>query len=145
MTEKIIYTDMVADLLHHGHLNYLTQIHERLVKNTNNKFYVGIHNNIDIQIYKRHPVLTMEERIKILNYFPLIDKIISNAPVSLNEEYIKSHKINILCIPNNRTEEEIKLMYQIPIKLGIKIEKFNYCQEISTSDIIKRIKNRDDL
>lgn len=87
----------------------------------------------------------MEERIKILNYFPLIDKIISNAPVSLNEEYIKSHKINILCIPNNRTEEEIKLMYQIPIKLGIKIEKFNYCQEISTSDIIKRIKNRNDL
>lgn len=26
MTEKIIYTDMDADLLHHGHLNYLTQI-----------------------------------------------------------------------------------------------------------------------
>jgi choline-phosphate cytidylyltransferase len=145
MSEKIIYTDMVADLLHFGHLRFLTQIHERLVKNTNNKFYVGIHNNIDTQTYKRNPVLTMEERIKILEYFPLIDKIISNAPVTLTEEYIKLHKINTFCIPNNRSEEEINLMYKIPIELGIKIETFDYCQEISTSDIIKRIKNRDDL
>ena len=142
---KIIYTDMVADLLHHGHLSFLTQIHDKLIKNTNNKLYVGIHNNQDVQIYKREPILSMEERIKILEYFPIIDKIIPNAPVSITEDYIKLHNISTLCIPNNRTQEEINLFYNIPLKLGINIELFNYNDKISTSKIIKRIKDRDDL
>ena len=145
MTEKIIYTDMVADLLHYGHLQYLQQIYNRLIKNTNNKLYVGIHNNQDVQVYKRNPVLTMEERIKILEYFHLIDKIIPNAPVTLTKEYINLHQINTLCVPNNRTPEELKLMYKIPIELGVKIEYFKYCDQMTTSKIIERIKERDDL
>ena len=145
MTENIIYTDMVADLLHYAHLQYLEQIYNRLIKNTNNKLYVGIHNNQDVQVYKRNPVLTMEERIKVLEYFPLIDKIIPDAPVTINEEYINLHQINTLCVPDNRTQEELELMYKIPIELGIKIEYFNYCKEMSTSKILKRIKERDDL
>lgn len=145
MTEKIIYTDMVADLLHYGHLQYLQQIYDKLIKNTNNKLYVGIHNNQDVQVYKRNPVLSMEERIKVLEYFTLIDKIIPNAPVNINKEYINLHQINTLCVPDNRTQEELELMYKIPIELGIKIEYFNYCKEMSTSKILKRIKERDDL
>ena len=54
---KIIYLDMVADLLHFGHLNYLTQIYDKLVKKTDNKLYVGIHNDNDVQTYKRKPIL----------------------------------------------------------------------------------------
>ena len=87
----------------------------------------------------------MEERIKILEYFPLIDKIIPNAPVSIEEDYIKLHQINVICMPKNRTQEEINLMYSIPLKLGVEIEYFNYNEKISTSNIIQRIKNRDDI
>lgn len=145
MTEKIIYTDMVADLLHYGHLQYLQQIYDKLIKNTNNKLYVGIHNNQDVEVYKRNPVLSMEERIKVLEYFPLIDKIIPDAPVTINEEYINLHQINTLCVPDNRSPEELELMYKIPIEQGVKIEYFKYCKEMSTSKILKRIKERDDL
>ena len=99
---NIIYIDMVADMLH---------------KNTNNKLYLGIHNDIDVQVYKRKPILTMNERINILSYFPLIDKIIPNAPINVDEEYIKLHKIDFICMPNNRTDEEIKLMYEYPQKI----------------------------
>lgn len=145
MSEKIIYTDMVADLLHFGHLKYLTNIYNSLVKNTNNKLYVGIHNDKDVLSYKRRPILTMEERIKILEYFPLIDKLIPNAPVSISEDYIKLYKINFLCVPNNRTSQELELMYKIPLQLGVKIKYFDYCKDISTSSIIKRIKDSNDL
>lgn len=145
MSEQIIYIDMVADLLHFGHLGYLSQVYNRLIKDTNNKLYVGIHNNQEVQTYKRTPVLTMDERIKILEYFPLINKIIPNAPLSINEEYIKLHNINIICIPDNLNQDEIKLMYDIPLKLGLNVEFFKYNHQISTSEIIQRIKNRDDL
>jgi len=145
MSGKIIYTDMVADLLHYGHLQYLEQIYNRLIKNTNNKLYVGIHNNLDVKVYKRNPVLSMEERIKILEFFPLIDKIIPDAPVTITEEYIKLHNINTLCLPDNRSQDELKLMYEIPIKSEVKIEYFKYCNQISTSKIIEIIKKRNDL
>jgi cytidyltransferase-like protein len=145
MSEKIIYTDMVADLLHFGHLSFLKQIYNKFIEGTNNKLYVGIHNNDDVQVYKRNPILSMEERIKILEFFPIIDKIIPYAPVSIYEEYIKLYNINTICVPGNRTQKEIDLMYQVPISLGVSIEFFNYNDLISTSEIIKRIKNRDDL
>ena len=51
----IIYTDMVADLYHYGHAKYLENIYNKLIKNTNNLFYIGIHNDLDVQSYKRRP------------------------------------------------------------------------------------------
>ena len=141
---KIIYVDMVADMLHYGHLNYLTQIYDNLIKNTNNKLYLGIHNDNVAQFYKRKPILTMNERINILSYFPLIDKIIPNAPINVDEEYIILHKIDFICMPNNRTDEEIKLMYEYAQKNNM-IKIFNYTESISRSDIIKRIKDINDL
>ena len=141
---KIIYVEMVADLLHYGHLNYLKNIYEKLIKNTTNKLYLGIHNDNEIQIYKRRPVLNMNERIKILSFVPFVDKIIPNAPVSVTQDYINLHKIDKICMPNNRTEEEIKLMYEIPYKNNMMVI-FDYTTTISTSEIINRIQNRDDL
>jgi len=49
--------------------------------------------------------------------------------------------LGMICIPNNRNDKEIELMYKEPVKLGI-IQKFNYLEGISTSDIIERIKTR---
>ena len=139
---KIIYVDMVADLLHYGHLNYLKQIFETLIEGTNNKLYVGILNNESVKLYKRNPVLTMEERINVISFCSFIDKVIPNAPLTLDEDYIKLHNIHKICIPDNRTKEETELMYP---NLDGMLERFNYTHSISTSEIIQRIKNRDDL
>ena len=58
---------MVADLYHYGHMNWLEQIYLKLIKNTNNKFVVGVHNDETVCTYKRAPIMTMEERIKTLD------------------------------------------------------------------------------
>jgi len=141
----IIYTDMVADLYHYGHANYIENIHNKLIKDTNNLFYVGIHNDFDVQCYKRKPILTMHERIKVLQSNKFINKIIPDAPVYLTKEYALEHNINVLCIPDNRTIDEINEWYKPIIDIGIKVIKFPYTKEISTSNIIKKIKNRTDL
>jgi cytidyltransferase-like protein len=139
---KIIYVDMVADLLHYGHLNYLKQIYETLIEGTSNKLYVGILNNESVKLYKRNPVLTMKERINVISFCSYIDKVIPNAPLTVTEDYIKLYNIHKICIPNNRTKEETELMYP---NLDGMLEIFDYTPTISTSEIIKRIKNREDL
>lgn len=141
----IIYTDMVADLYHYGHANYIESIYNKLIKDTNNLLYVGIHNDSAVESYKRKPILTMPERIKVLQSNKFIDKIIPNAPLYLTKEYLLEHNINVLCIPDNRTIDEINEWYKPAIDIGINIVKFPYTNEISTSSIITKIRNRTDL
>ena len=49
---------------------------------------MGILNNESVKLYKRDPVLSMEERINVLSFFNLVDKIIPNAPLTVDNEYI---------------------------------------------------------
>ena len=72
----IFYTDTVSDLFHFGHLNYLTQIYNMYIKNTEKLLYIGIHNDKTVESYKRVPIMTMEERIKSVKLLaPFVNKL----------------------------------------------------------------------
>ena len=134
---------MVGDLFHYGHVNFIKEIHDKY-KNPGDKIYIGVHNDETIKSYKRKPILTMDERINVISSCKYIDKIIPNAPLNITNNYIQEHKIDLVFIPDNRTEEEIKLMIPGIYDKGI-VRKIKYTDTISTTDIIKRIKERDDL
>ena len=137
----IFYIDMVADLLHYRHINYLKKINEYKL-NEGDKLYVGIHNDKTVEEYKRIPILTMDERIKVLECCKYIDKIIPDAPLKINDEYLNLHGINKVFIPNNRTDEEKILMLSNIKNPNIEIITIPYTNTISTTDIINRIINR---
>jgi cytidyltransferase-like protein len=137
----IFYIDMVADLFHYGHLNFIKKIHE--YKLDNDKLYVGIHNDTTVEEYKRIPVLTMDERIRVLEGCKYIDKIIPNAPLKLTDDYIHLHKIDKIFIPNNRTEKDNELMLSnIMNNKLVEIITIPYTDTISTTEIINRIITR---
>ena len=137
----IFYIDMVADLLHYGHINYLKKINEYKLSE-DDKLYVGIHNDKTVEEYKRVPILTMDERIKVLECCKYIDKIIPDAPLKITDEFLKLHGIDKLFVPNNRTDEDNILMYSDIKDSNIEIIKIPYTNTISTTDIINRIINR---
>lgn len=139
---RVFYTDMVADLFHYGHLNFIKQISD--LKDSDDKLIVGVHNDETVSTYKRRPVMTMGERIDILSCCKYIDKIIPDAPLHITMEYVKQHEIDLIFIPSNRTDAEIKLMVETPYELGL-VKKVPYTTTISTSEIINRIKTRNDL
>lgn len=148
----IFYTNMVADMFHYGHSEYLRKIFE--LKKDGDKLYVGIHSDKNVESYKRIPILTMDERIKVISSCKYIDKIIPDAPLSITKEYIDLYKIDLIFIPDNRISEEMSIIdngvptsinpTKIPYEMGI-VKQIPYTHEISTTDIIKRIKNRIDL
>ena len=107
----IFYTNMVADMFHYGHSEYLRKIYE--LKKEGDELYVGIHNDETVKSYKRLPVLTMDERIKVISSCKYIDKIIPNAPLCITKEYIDLYKIDQIFIPDNRTVEEIQIMVKL--------------------------------
>ena len=138
----ILYLDMVADLFHYGHLNAIKDLYT-WKKNPEDKIYIGIHNDETVESYKRKPILTMEERIDIISCCKYIDRIIPDAPLNITNEYINKYKIDLIFIPENRTLQE---MYQMISEVDPNIVKtLKYTTTISTTDIIQRIKGRDDI
>ena len=132
---SIVYMDMVADLLHYGHINAINQ-----AKNLGNILKIGIHSDKTVEGYKRRPILNMNERIKMLKSLNICDEIIPNAPLILDNDYIKKHKIDIITIPDNRNNNEINEWYG---KIeNVKLIKIKYTSQISTTEIIQRVQER---
>ncbi len=53
-----VYADMVADLFHYGHVEFLKK-----ARALGDYLLVGIHGDDVLVSYKRRPILTMEERV----------------------------------------------------------------------------------
>lgn len=133
----VIYVDMVADLFHYGHVEYLKQC-----KRMCNFLKVGIHNDKDVEKYKRTPVLTMEERIKVVESCKYVDEVIPNAPIHVTPEFLKANNIQRVVHANDISLQSIQDMYG---DIFNELLFVPYTVGISTTEIIKRVKAREDL
>jgi len=131
---KIVYTDMVGDLFHYGHVNALQQS-----KSFGDYLIVGVHNDETVQSYKRKPIMSMEQRIKVIEGCKYVDKVISNAPLTITKEYLQKHNVDVVSITDTRPDEQNKQFYG---EIMDKVKKFKYTRTISTSNIINNIKQR---
>ena len=88
-----VYADMVADLFHHGHLEFLKK-----ASAMGDYLIVGIHGDYDEASMKRQPILTVEERVAVIAGCRYVDEVIPTAPWSVNAEWSTQHYINSLCM-----------------------------------------------
>lgn len=134
----VAYTDMCADLCHYGHFNYLDQVYQKCLSLANGdeiKLIVGIHDDTTIVSYKRTPIMTMEERCRMVKYHPKVSLVVDNAPLKVTSEYLQQFNVDAL-FTGTRPQEELELMYNIPIDM---IHMIPYTDGISTTDLINRV------
>jgi len=150
MKERIIvYVDMVCDLFHSNHVNFMKRALEvgkkKHLQSAINwpvvNLIVGIHDDETITEYKEAPVMTLEERVPVVEACRYVDKVIPAAPTIITEEFIKEHDIDLV-VHAHSAEEDDKYNYQhtIPKKLGI-FKRIDYCEGITSTEIKERIKN----
>jgi len=151
---KIIYTDGIFDLFHRGHIEYLKAC-KNIFRNFEGKWeeeeerkeeekvflIVGIVNDKDATGYKRIPIYNENDRYEIIENIKCVDKIIKDAPLIITEDFMDLHKIDyvIHSFSNTNDEGAQDEFFKVPIKMG-KFKKIQYYSSISTTDIIKRIK-----
>jgi cytidyltransferase-like protein len=129
-----IYIDMCGDLFHFGHVNAL-----KTAASYGDYLVVGVHSDETIGSYKKQPIMSMAERVAVIESCKYVDEVIKDAPLKITEEFLIKHTIDKVCIVDNRQKEETESMYLVPIKLD-KTIVFPYTKEISTSLIINRIR-----
>lgn len=127
---------MVADLFHWGHVEFLRQ-----ARMLGDQLLVGIHSDSAVESYKRPPVLSMEERIRVVEGCRYVNEVLGHAPITIDREWIERHQIDVVAHGSDFDEETMFSFYEVPISMGI-FRTLPYTAGISTSIILSRIEKR---
>ena len=135
----LVFTSGCFDLLHLGHLRYLT-----LAKKLGNSLIVGVNSDHSVQALKpkdkniiARPIIPEEQRAKMLSYIKVVDGVV------IFSETTPFNLIQVLQ-PDIFTKGEIENLDKLPetpfVKAyGGKIQLVNSETSVSTTKIIQRI------
>jgi cytidyltransferase-like protein len=133
---KKVYVDMVGDLFHQGHVELL-----KAARAFGDYLLVGVLSDHVVAAYKRQPIMTMSERISVIQACRYVDEVLPDAPDVVTSTFLKTHGIALVIHGSDISEEVIKVVYNDPLQEG-KFKTVKRTGEISTTEIINRIKTR---
>jgi len=137
--ETIVFTNVCFDLVHHGHVEYLSK-----TANLGDKLIVGLNSDVSVKILKgeSRPLINEESRAILLAAFEFIDAIIlfsEDTPYDLISKILP----DVLVKGDDYAMNEIA-GFDIVLENGGKVETIELVPGISTSTIISKIKDLDD-
>lgn len=131
-----VYADMVGDLFHHGHVEFL-----RRARDLGDALVVGVHSDATAESYKRRPVMTMDERLRVVEACRYVDEVIPDAPIGVGADWLSRHRIDLVVHGDDLDEQATTLMYRVPRELGI-LRTIPYTEGVSSSAILSRVRER---
>lgn len=133
--QRRVYTRMVADLFHEGHVNFL-----RAARALGTHLTVCVVSDERVAENKgKQPVMKQAERAAIVAACRYVDAILTETPASVNLKYMQRHGFSIYtfaCASEPERREKLKLCESLPAEM---IQELPYTPGISTSDIVLRV------
>ncbi len=86
-----VYVDMVGDLFHPGHVALL-----RAARAFGDQLVVGVLSDDTVAAYKRRPIMTMEERVAVIEACRYVDEVIPDSPDRLTREFLDEHDLALV-------------------------------------------------
>jgi len=131
-----VYADMVADLFHYGHVEFLRQVSEM-----GDYVLVGINGDDISEVYKRKPIHSMEQRIASVRACKYVDEVIPNAPWLFDPTWIEIYNLSLVVHGDDYSDQKQRDIYKVPIERGI-FRTVPYTKGISTTKIIHQRNER---
>jgi glycerol-3-phosphate cytidylyltransferase-like family protein len=154
-----VYTDIVGDLFHGGHVSFFERARERATAIAGDKSMNGIVPRVELVVglmsddeaatYKRQPVLTLAERTRVVEACRHVDVVIPGCPAKVDSAFITENHISLVVHGDDFDESTMRKHYDVPITLGI-FATVPYSNdpvrgEVNTTTIIERIVSREAL
>lgn len=119
----VCYVDLVADLFHAGHVRFLGSARaaatERARPGQAVRLIAGVHNDDDVERYKRRPVLTMAERVLVVAACRYVDEVVPEAPLPVTEGFIREREIDLVVHGDDFDSAELERYYASAMRLGV--------------------------
>ena len=130
-----VYCSGVFDMCHRGHMLLFQRAAE-----LGDELIVGVHSDKDVESYKRKPNVCQEERCDTVAVCKYVSLVIPNAPLILDMEFIKKHRIDLI-VCSDEYDKEDDLYYDVPRKLGI-LKVLPRTSGVSSTDLMRIIMAR---
>lgn len=133
-----VYADISGDLFHAGHVAFLKR-----AKAFGDELVIGVLSDEDIESYKRTPILTLQERVTVIEACRYVDEVIAAPPLCASKQWLKEHQIDVVVHGDDfdPTSSLAMSQYGPAIEMGIFVT-VPYTKGISTTEIIKRVQQR---
>jgi len=133
--EKMAFTNGCFDIVHRGHIDYLSK-----AKDLGTKLILGLNTDASVQRLKgpQRPVVDEQSRAILMAALQFIDLVVffdEDTPYEL----IKALQPDILVKGSDYNAEEI-VGYDILMAKGGKVETIDFVEGFSTSSIVEKIK-----
>ena len=136
--EKIVYTYVVADLLHMGHVLYLENAKSLVAPD--GKLIVGVLTDKAAMEKKPKPNLSFSERMRLIKALKCVDCVVAQAEYSPISN-VKSIKPDILIESGGHSEEDLIKTKEVANSISCKVIVMPYYPEQSSTKIKEEIKN----
>lgn len=131
-----VYVDIVGDLFHSGHIEFLKK-----AKAFGDYLIVGVLADDVVEEYKREPILSLAERVKVIQACKYVDEVVVAPPLRLTEELIREMRIDYVVHGDDFNPALLEDQYGVAVRLGM-FRTVPYTPGISTTSIIRRIIDR---
>lgn len=131
-----VYVDIVGDLFHAGHVEFFKK-----AKSFGNYLIVGVLADDVVEEYKRQPVISLQDRVKVVEACKYVDEVIVAPPLRLTKEMIEALKIDYVVHGDDFNKDLLEDQYGVALKHGI-FRTVPYTDGISSTNIIQRIIKR---
>lgn len=131
MAGKRVYTYVVGDLLHVGHLRALKQ-----AKALGDYLIVGVITDKGVEAYKRRPIIPLDERMELISALRYVDLVMVQQELDPTEN-LKRLKPDILTHSHGQGEYFPGAEYMMSI--GKQAIRTKYYPHQSTTKIIAKI------
>ena len=136
---KLVYAGMAADLIHHGHINLIKKARKY------GKLIVGVLGDEAILTYKRKPVYNYYQRKLIFENIKGVEKVIKQRTLSYVENLKKIKPDYVIHGNDWKNGVQSKTRQDVIDTLAQwngKLIEIPYTKNISTTIIIKKLKNK---
>ena len=134
-----VYLDGVFDLFHVGHLNSILAAYDVACEHGTPQLVVGVVSDADAQSYKRAPIICEMDRAKIVRAIRCVHQVIPNCPLIVTPEFLQAHAIELV-VHGFADEADRQRQRSFFAGLGNKFREIQYTQGISTTNLLKRLK-----
>lgn len=134
---KVVYTKMVADLFHPGHVNFL-----RNARALGDRLVVHIVDDTRVSAFKRKPVMTQAERIAVVAACRYVDDVVADGPRIITIDFMREHHYNIYAFACCGTEELMVKRKDCPDLPDEMLGVLDYTEGVSTTELIQRLQQR---
>jgi rfaE bifunctional protein nucleotidyltransferase chain/domain len=133
--EKIVFTNGCFDIIHQGHIDYLSK-----ARDLGTKLIIGVNTDRSVSAIKgaHRPIQDEYSRMTILAAMEFVDAVIlfdEDTPIKLISRVIPS-----ILVKGSDYKAENIVGYDVVVSNGGKVETLDFLEGFSTSNIEKRIK-----